>query len=403
MTLRMGVIGYGGRIEGVIRNCIQVLDSTAAVTAITDIRNDAIRKHLGAAAQGIRFYDDADRMLDSEALDGVLIGTRCDLHTPMAVKVMARNLPLYLEKPVATNRDQILALFEASRSYTAPCVVSFPMRVTPMVLRARQLVREGAIGRLEHMQAVNNVNYGAVYFDQWYRDFGITQGLFLQKATHDIDYLSFIAGERPRQVAAMMSRGRVYGGDKPAGLWCSQCSERGTCPESPDWKRQRPGLQPAWRGNEDHLCCFGVDIGNDQTGCNEDSSSCLIEFESGLQAVYTQNFFARRDAGARGATLLGYDGTIQFDWNTNLFRLIRHHEHETIVYQMGSDVGGHGGGDVELAHDFLLAMRDRAPGRSPLAAGIQSALVCLTCRESAEKRRFLDVPYPEGLRNEADA
>lgn len=394
MAFQMGVIGYGGRIKGVIDSYIRVLEPAARVVAITDVRNEEIRGQLGPEAKGIRFYDDADRMLDSEKLDGVLIGTRCDMHTPMAIKVMARNLPMYLEKPVATSMEQILSLHQASMRYTAPCVVSFPMRLSPLTLRARQLIADGAIGRLEHIQAVNNVPYGSVYFDSWYRDYRITQGLFLQKATHDIDYISFIAGDRPRQVAAMMSRGRVYGGRKPAGLRCSSCSEQQTCPESPFWKTKVVGLQPKWRGNEDHPCCFGQDIGDDKTGCNEDSSSCLIQFESGLQAVYTQNFFVRRDAGARGATLIGYDGTIRFDWFTNILKLTRHHENETISYNMGSEIDGHGGGDIELAHDFIRAMRDRAPGRSPLSAGIQSAAACLTCRTSAEKRQFLEVSYP---------
>jgi predicted dehydrogenase len=393
MTLRVGVIGYGGRVSGVIKSCLQPLDPGVTIAAITDLRNDEIRKNLGAQAEGIRFYDNPDRMLDDGNLDGVMVGTRCNLHTPMAVKVMERQLPLYLEKPVAVNMEQILALHEAARRFTAPCVVSFPLRLSPLVLRAKQLIEDGAIGRLEQIQAVNNVPYGAVYFDSWYRDYATTQGLFLQKATHDIDYLSFLAGERPKQVAAMMSRGRVYGGDKPAGLTCGTCKEAETCPESPMWKSRHPGSQPGWRENADHPCCFSQDIGNDATGCNEDSSSCLIQFESGLQAVYTQNFFARREAGARGATLLGYDGTIHFDWYTNTLKLIRHHESETVTYKLGAD-GGHGGGDGELAHDFLMAMREGKPGRSPLAAGIQSALVCLTCRQSAETRQFMDVPYP---------
>ncbi len=394
MALQMGVIGYGGRIRGVIDSFIRVLDPAANVVAITDIRNEEIRGELGSAAESIRFYDDADRMLDAERLDGVLIGTRCDMHTPMAIKVMSRNLPMYLEKPVATSMDQVLALHYAAKRYTAPCVVSFPMRLSPLAMKARQLILDGAIGKLEHIQAVNNVSYGSVYFDSWYRDYRVTQGLFLQKATHDIDYVSFIAGERPKLVAAMMSRGRVYGGRKPAGLWCSACDEVESCPESPFWKRKVKGLQPAWRGNEDHPCCFGKDIGDDKTGCNEDSSSCLLQFESGLQAVYTQNFFVRRDAGERGATLIGYDGTIQFDWCKNILKLTRHHEHETISYNMGSEIDGHGGGDIELAHDFVRAMRHRDSGRSPLTAGIQSALVCLTCRTSAERRQFLEVPYP---------
>ena len=70
---------------------------------------------MGKDGERITFYDDPDAMLDKESLDGVLVGTRCNLHTPMALKVMARNLPLYLEKPVAVTMERAAS----SRSLSA--------------------------------------------------------------------------------------------------------------------------------------------------------------------------------------------------------------------------------------------------------------------------------------------
>ena len=400
--MNLGVIGYGSRISGVIRGFILPLDGSVRIAAICDPRKDAIRTAMGKDGERITFYDDPDAMLDKESLDGVLVGTRCNLHTPMALKVMARNLPLYLEKPVAVTMEQVQALAAASQAYTAGCVVSFPLRLTPLVQRAKQLILDGAIGKLEHVQAVNNVPYGSGYFGSWYRDFDVTGGLFQQKATHDIDYISYLAEDRPRLVAAMLSRGRVFGGDKPVGLRCKACDRYETCPESPFWKYRKlgqgkdvgPGV-PREIG-EDHLCCFGSDIRNKHGQCDEDSSSCLIEFDSGLQAVYTQNFFVRREAGSRGATLVGYDGTIKFDWYTNKLTLIRHHVAEVSVSDY-KDEGGHGGGDLELGYEFLRAMKGERETRSPLSAGIRSAITCLICRMSGEQHAYLKVPTIEEL------
>jgi predicted dehydrogenase len=394
----MGVIGYGGRIRGVIKQ-IKGICREAKVTAIADPRLAEIKEQLGADAEGIAFFPDADKMLAKAELDGILIGTRCDLHTPMAVKAMQRNLPLFLEKPVAISMEQIRQLHEASLKFTAPSVISFPLRLTTFVQRAKELIDAGEIGRLEHIQATNNVTYGSVYFDKWYRDYNITNGLFLQKATHDLDYISYLAGDRIATVAAMMSRGRVYGGDKPAGLRCNSCDEYKTCHESPFWKYYRLGAgEKNEKGDvvavnpEDHPCPFGVDVGTPETGMNEDSSSCLYEFDSGLQGVYTQNFFVRRDAGYRGATLIGTDGTIKFDWYTGDFQLISHHRPLTQKLTIGQTLG-HYGGDAELAYDFVRGMRgELKETRSPLSAGIQSALVCYLCREAALKRTFLEVP-----------
>lgn len=43
--------------------------------------------------QGTRYYETAEEMLESEKLDGVMIGTRCNLHTQYAKMVFEIRLP----------------------------------------------------------------------------------------------------------------------------------------------------------------------------------------------------------------------------------------------------------------------------------------------------------------------
>ena len=70
-----------------------------------------------------------------------------------------------------------------------------------------------------------------VYYHSWYRDPSETGGLFLQKATHDIDYIHFLTGERPVSVCAKTAK-LHFKGDRPAGLHCPDCPDYRTCPES---------------------------------------------------------------------------------------------------------------------------------------------------------------------------
>ncbi|HJN18145.1 MAG TPA: gfo/Idh/MocA family oxidoreductase, partial [Armatimonadota bacterium] len=125
---------------------------------------------------------------------------------------------------------------------------------------------------------------------------------------------------------------------------------------------------------------------------NEDSGNAIIEFESGVQASYSQNFFARNKAGARGARLLGYKGTIEFDWYTGEVRVFEHHSArvDTIRFEGG---GSHFGGDSELCYDFLQIVKGAGHSRSPIEAGIVSAASCLAARKSAETRTFQDVTW----------
>ena len=383
--IRLGVIGFGSRIQGILA-IIEKFNAGAVVTAITDVRNNEIKKVLAEKGKNpaeINFYTDPDEMLRKEKFDGVLIGTRCSLHARMALKVFATGLPLYLEKPIATNMEDWLALREASKTTQSRVVVSFPLRVTPLVQAAREMIDCGKIGAVQHVQAVNNPTYADVYFMHWYRDEEETGGLFLQKATHDFDYINYLLGRRPVRIAAMKSK-QVYKGAEPAGKQCDICEKQEECPESPFCKFYTRALTDGVI-KSDLMCGFAVDTGN------EDSSSALIEYEDGMHAVYTQNFFSRKAAGTRGARLIGYKGTITFDWYTDELKVFMHHTPRTETHNFSSASMSHGGGDVVLAHNFLKVIKGEAESVSPLSAGLLSVLMCLKAKESAETSTFREI------------
>ncbi len=393
--IKLGVIGYGGRIQGILK-MIASLKADTRLVAITDVRNDAIKAQMRAqGSQGedhdqVHFYTDADQMLETEPLDGVLVGTRCSLHSQMGCKVLAHNLPLFLEKPVATNMADLIALKTAGENSSSKVVVSFPLRVTPLVQLAREIIDSGQIGTVEHVQAYNNVPYGGVYYHNWYRDEAETGGLFLQKATHDFDYINYLLGTQPTWISAITSK-QVFKGTHPAGLACLECPEQETCPESP----RNLFLHSAETSRIDelpfptYLCSFGVDTGN------EDSGSALIQYESGMHVSYSQNFYARKGAATRGATLIGYKGTVQFDWYTDELKVFMHHTPRVETHKIDSKAMSHGGGDLVLVQSYLDIIRN--PGSSvsvaPLQAGLLSVLMCLKAKESARTHTFQEVNF----------
>ncbi len=305
--IRLGVIGLGARISSVI-GVLKELSPEVHVVGVIDPDEAGARTRLAPEDGELAvFYATLDALMRAAKVDALLIGTRCPLHTPYAIQVAGYEVPLFLEKPVAISMEQAIALEEAFTRTRCQVVVSFPLRVTPLCEMTRQLIEEGAVGAPEHILGINYVPYGITYFgDDAYRHYAVTQGLFLQKATHDLDYMCYLMGSPIVRVAAMASCGRVFGGDKQAGLRCSACAETESCPESPE-NRARNGS--GWP-SEDHYCVYSVDCGTPEQGMNEDSSSALLQFASGAQGVYTQVFFTHRDAGRRGATVSGFQGTL---------------------------------------------------------------------------------------------
>ena len=383
--LKIGVIGCGARACGILES-IKIFDIPYRAAAIVDPQIEEIRKADHAWLEGCEYFESADDMLAQAELDGILIATRCLLHTEMACKAAARKLPIYLEKPVAITFEQVRQLADAFENYPAPVVVSFPLRLTPVVQRVRELIEQDAIGEVAHVAAFNDVPYGRCYYNRWYRNYDEMGGMFLQKATHDFDYMRYLVGWRPEWVCATKSQ-RIYGGDMPHELRCRDCDRIRTCPESSFNLFYETFNHTDAQPKEDDWCVYSREIRN------EDSGNAILEYDNGLQASYTQNFFARHKAARRGARLSGFKGTIEFDWYQNAIKVFSHRQPrvETIEF---TGAMSHFGGDRELTYDFMMAMAEGRPSRSEISEGIESSLTCLWARQSAETRQFCHIEMP---------
>lgn len=401
--IRLGVIGYGVRAD-MLMDELLTLPGEACLCAVADQnpervkalmtkkgskeflhameidKIDGMMRKCPINPENIRFYRTAEEMLDAEELDGVLVGTNCNTHTHFAQLVLERGIPLFLEKPVAVSRKEVARLERLADEAKAPVVVSFPLRVTRIVQEVRKIIDSGAIGKVEQVQAFNDVPYGFVYFHDWYRDESVSHGLFLQKATHDIDVINYLIGEKPLRVCAMKSK-QIYKGDMPAGLRCSECDRWESCMDSTYHIEKTRNDIP-----RSDYCSFAVDTGN------EDSGSLILRYASGMHAVYSQNFFARKGAARRGARLYGYKGTVEFDFASDVIKLYDHMSDQVTTVKVNTPPAGHGGGDSALCGNFLDLIRGNVQRSvAPLEAGITSVRVCLAAKESSEEEVFRNV------------
>lgn len=357
--MKLGIIGYGRRLSGLLKH-FRDHAQDFAVCGIVDRDPEAARLRLPEdIRESTKFFPSLADLVRQSKPDALAIGTRCDSHAALAIEAAGYGLPLFLEKPVAITLDQAIALETAFQKTSCPVLVSFPLRVTALCRRAKQLLDQEAVGPIEHILATNYVSYGNVYFDTEFRNYAVTQGLFLQKATHDFDYLMWLAGSPIVRVAGMSSLGRIY-------------RDSQTKPAKPD---------------SDAL--YFDDIGTPETGMNEDSSSALLEFANGAKGVYTQVFYSKR-VPRRGASISGFRGLLEFDWYQNTVKVTRHREPVTDVSTLEGDES-HFGGDEVLAENFIAMIREGVPSLAPLETGLRSVYACLAVKESVETGRFIDV------------
>jgi len=359
--MKLAVIGFGTRLTHMVNNCMREFEKDLRVVAAIDPDEAGARAKLpDSERDGVRFYESVEEMVAQSEVDAIAIGTRCDLHTKYAIEAAATGLPIFLEKPVAISFEQAQALEMAFHSSQSEVVVSFPLRASPLCRRVKELLERGEIGMPEHVMAVNYVPYGDVYFNSWYRDVSLTGGLFLQKATHDFDYLAYCLRSPIVRVASMASKGRVYR-------------------DARFRKDEANGTVAYFEG-----------IGTPESGMNEDSTSTLLEFANGAKGVYTQVFYAKRGAASRGASFAGLQGTLRFDWFADKATVYHHQRPFEDEIRVDSDLNHHGGDGV-LAENFVKVVRGESGSIANIWHGLESVYACLAAKESAETGHFCDV------------
>lgn len=96
------------------------------------------------------YYGSYEELLDDPDIDAIYNPLPNHLHVPWTIKALEAGKHVLCEKPVALNADEAQTLLETSRRYPDLKVMeAFMYRFQPRWQRARQLVRDGAIGELK--------------------------------------------------------------------------------------------------------------------------------------------------------------------------------------------------------------------------------------------------------------
>lgn len=101
-----------------------------------------------AAAYNIQMLPDWNALLQSKDIDAVCICTPSGTHAPLAIEALNAGKHVVLEKPMALNTaqcDEIIAA--AERTHTRITVIS-QLRTSPDIIRAKELLQSGALGKI---------------------------------------------------------------------------------------------------------------------------------------------------------------------------------------------------------------------------------------------------------------
>ena len=377
--LRIGVIGAGGR--GTLAGHWARSDRARLVAAV-DRRQEGFADLAKAAGRDdFDRLDDYRRLLDRRDLDAVAVCSPDWLHEEHAVAALSAGKHVFCEKPLAitiAGCDRILA---AARRARRKLYVGHNMRHMNFTRTMKEIVDSGAVGELKTAWVRHFISYGGrFYFHDWHAESKKSTSLLLQKGSHDIDIVHWIAGSYSKRVTGLGALSH-FGGSAPDALTCDQCPKQGACPDDNSaLEGDRPDRQ---------LCCFrkAVDV--------LDNQMILMQLESGVQGCYLQCHFAPE--AWRNYTFIGTEGRIEnvqspedrSGERTIVLRTRRSgtwREYADRTYEVkpaGAD--GHGGADARITRDFLDYVLDgKEPISSATAARYSVAVGCLGAESIAE-------------------
>ncbi|VTU36449.1 1,5-anhydro-D-fructose reductase [Variovorax sp. PBS-H4] len=145
-------------------------------------------------ARSLPYFDDHRALLDQPGVKAAIVATPNATHADVGIDCIERGLTVLMEKPVADTAQEGRRLCEAAWQARVPLMVGHQRRHNPIIRRARQLLRQGAVGRAVSVTALATWLKPDSYFDAvWRRQAGA--GPVLINLIHDIDLLRHLVGE----------------------------------------------------------------------------------------------------------------------------------------------------------------------------------------------------------------
>ncbi len=196
-TCALGVIGAGLFANATLLPAIKNVSGIELIGIAS-----AGGLHAAHAARKFGFAyatSEAEAILDDPQVNTVAILTRHDQHADLAARALAAGKHVFVEKPLAIEREQ-LAMLAEQLSKTEWCLltVGFNRRFAPL---ARELAAFLA-DRTEPLFAHYRVNAGYLPPNHWLHDPRQGGGRIIGEACHFVDFLTFLVGAPPAEVTA---------------------------------------------------------------------------------------------------------------------------------------------------------------------------------------------------------
>ena len=200
MTLRYGIIGSGSMGREHIVN-LKIIDGVT-VTAISDPNEGSRESAANLAGTSPKKFTDHKDLLNSGLVDAVVIASPNDTHVKVLEDALATDLPVFIEKPLATTVEDCQKIIDWDSKRSAITWMGLEYRFMPPVNEVIQRTKAGQVGKVHQVSIREHREPFYQKVDNWNRFTERTGGTLVEKCCHYFNLMDLIVGEQPIRVYA---------------------------------------------------------------------------------------------------------------------------------------------------------------------------------------------------------
>lgn len=200
--IRYGIIGFGRFAEKAIAPAIELSHNSELVA----IQNRSLAKAQNAAKQHqIKLaFDNVQELAAHPDVDAVFIVSPNSLHRSETLAAARAGKHVLCEKPMALNVAECEQMIESCKQYSVRLMVGHMLRLSPLIVRMKELVSSGEIGRVIRAEA-NFVYDARLSTRSWLLDRSVAGGgPIFDVGVHCLDTLRFVLDDEVVSVEGIL-------------------------------------------------------------------------------------------------------------------------------------------------------------------------------------------------------
>jgi predicted dehydrogenase len=160
MPLKVAIVGCGKIADGHVEEIGKLQNSR--VVAVCDLEI-LMAEQLAVRYKIPNYYDDFEKMLETERPDVVHITTPPQSHLALSLRALEAGCHLFVEKPVGVDSAEVEKLIGAVEGAGKKMTVGYTYAFDPPAVALRRIVREGVLGDPIHVESFYGYDLEGVF------------------------------------------------------------------------------------------------------------------------------------------------------------------------------------------------------------------------------------------------